>query len=277
MYRLRSGFLAIFVLLSTACRVSERKEGGTDDRSIRAAQSGLRVAISLTEMTRSDRRLEGVAWGATRSSALLGEEGQGSARGELDRVLSPPGGAELSDAELLQKLIALLTIDIQEHLNRVGDRAAALRSYEAALSRLFLQGQERLQKIQGGVQTAEEEERELTRRIREFEKALDEAMRGEGEQSAKNLIEDLLESRRNLARTEGDLRTFQSLQEVYSDVLGPLERRLHAIDVNRDALVKGVRVIDVSGIEDLGILGGEEGDRPSFQRRGPQRFGGAME
>ena len=73
------------------------------------------------------------------------------------------------------------------------------------------------------------------------------------------LTDELIQKQQLLAEADVDVIVNTHLISAYEDVLEPIENRLKAIRANRDALIKGVTITDMPGVEDLKIIEYEDG------------------
>lgn len=256
------------LLTLTACR------GRTppDLSIVRSAQSGLRVSAALSgsgEGGPIPAALAGIRAGAFLSVIGGGEE------------IPPPfpddsvgDGEAAEDIELLERILTLLLTDVRGMLNQEINREAALERYIASLASHTTRAEARFRTLENREDELRDDERRLERNIRTLQNDLEDAIQtGEG-RSATALMNDILNEQTRLASIASELAVVEILVNAYQDVLEPLQERLAAVRANEDALIKGVQVVDIPGVEDLGIIRIEDGIRNLRRRNLRSGFGG---
>jgi hypothetical protein len=178
-------------------------------------------------------------------------DGIESQRFLLESQESPTAGETF---QLLQEFGGVLQIDFIDILNRSDDRRQTLDQYIETLqstgnvatrkSRELAQQEEQLK---GMLKEQQAEARQLKREINAALKIRD-------YNQLAVLQEESANAEATAAQTEVKLHQNQDIADRYDELLKIAEERLRAISVNREALIAGVRVVDVPGIEDLGIL-----------------------
>lgn len=259
----RLAIVAFLFALLGGCKAVEE----VTEYQVRAAQSSLRVSFALLRETEAAEPAVPSPLSAIKSGALLSRE-------ETDLRFPPalPGvpepGAEgvIHDAALLERLIELLRQDVRELLNASPDRAETLDEYTEALSSHLQRGEVRLRALRDREESLRDDEDRLKRVIDELRENLDGAIRGGEGGNVAALMEDLTERHEAFAEVQTELIVVQRSLEALDRVLPTLKERLHAIQANREALIKGVRVIDLPGVEDLGLIVVEDG-RARIRRR----------
>jgi chromosome segregation ATPase len=84
------------------------------------------------------------------------------------------------------------------------------------------------------------------------------------------------EKRDQLSKAEAEQSTVQEqltevqdLQKQYTSLIALAQERLDALDRNREALIAGIRVVDMPGIDSLGVLQGT-------QKQGRKKSNGSL-
>lgn len=237
-----------------------------DHAHVRSAQSGLRVVALLLAKAEAEEAPLPSAVASLRAGALLA--------GASRQVVPPPRGAGMlplegtfiEDAELLQSMIELLRIDVQEILSEERDRAETLEDYLVSLQSHRQQGEIRLRSLLNREEELQDSADRLERRVDDLRDALDAAVRGGEAVSIAALMSDLSERQQAFVEVQTELVVIERLRASFEEILDPLEERERAVSANRDALLKGVRVVDIPGVDDLGIIV-EEGGRLRVRRR----------
>ena len=158
------------------------------------------------------------------------------------------------DTLLLQKIIALLSADVQQLLNRSQDRKEALNTYITDIQLAIEEGRNRLRTLENDNEDLEDDERRLRSGVNDLQDELRDALASGEPVGATLLIQDIVKRQAELAEVQTRLLVTSELVRSFEDALVPLEERLEAILANRDALLAGVRVVDLPGVEDLGLL-----------------------
>ena len=109
------------------------------------------------------------------------------------------------------------------------------------------------------LERSEDDSSRFERRIREIQNEIEDVI-AEGNTTQVNVLTDeLIQKQQLLAEADVDVIVNTHLISAYEDVLEPIENRLKAIRANRDALIKGVTITDMPGVEDLKIIEYEDG------------------
>lgn len=252
----------LFALLG-GCREAEE----VTEYQVRTAQSSLRVSFALLEETEAAEPHIPSPLSAIKTGALLSREGTDLRFPPALIGLPEPGAEEvIHDAALLERFIELLRQDVRELLNASPDRTETLDEYIEALSSHLQRGEVRLRALRDREENLRDDENRLERVRDELRENLDGAIRGGEGRNVAALMEDITERHEAFAEVQTELIVVQRFLEALDRVLPTLQERLRAIQANREALIKGVRVIDIPGVEDLGIIVVEDG-RARIRRR----------
>ena len=155
---------------------------------------------------------------------------------------------------LLQELGTALQVDIVDMLNRAGNRGEALDAYIDSLKgigSLSVRKQKELEQLQATFKTQKRDEQAA---LRTLESDLRKVLRNEDYGRASSLQEQTAVAGAALAQTEVKLDQTDDILDRYEELLEIAEERLIAIENNREIIIAGLRVFEVPGIEDLGIL-----------------------
>lgn len=240
--------LALLTLLSACVR---RDEATLD--AVSSAQSGLRVSMQFAGLPSGETRnpIPGALAGVI-SGSLLMEVGL--------RPLPPKDGDDderpqaEEDTLLLQHILDLLMTDVQGLLNRSLNRDEALAEHVADIEFATEEGRSRLRDLGDREEDLEDDERRLRSGVNDLQDELRDALASGEPVGATLLIQDIVARQSELAAVQTDLLVTSELARSFEDALIPLEERLEAILANRDALLAGVKVVDLPGVEELGVL-----------------------
>lgn len=253
--------LVLFLFLGACSR------GGDDEslETVSAAQSGMRSAAELAEGG-EEQPMPAVVAGL-----LAGMFFAETNPSEIPEAIEPPEGETRVDTELLKTLVTLLSTDVQELLNRSSNREDALDVYAQSIETHAQYGQIRLRALQDKADSAEDDRRRHDRRTRELRNEINDAISGGNASKISLLTDELIQKQKLLGQADADQIVASSLAEAYGDVLTPLEERFTAINANRDPLIKGVKVVDMPGVDELKIIDFENGSI-NLRRRGRSFF-----
>lgn len=252
---MRKHILIVVALILTSCF------GGADGDALdttRTSQSGMRTSAELVETEAEESPTP-----AAIAGLLAGMHVSGATKSEslIPDPLDPAIGETGTEAhtELLNTLVKLLGTDVQILLNSASDREDALDLYIESIESHAQHGHIRMRSMLDDVEEHEDDKRRFERRVKDIRNEIDDAI-GEGDTARVSILTDeLIQKQQALAEADSNLIVKEHLSEAYEDVLTPLDERLKAINANRQALIQGVKVIDMPGVEDLEIIEYEDG------------------
>lgn len=255
------------VLLLTSCR---REEAPTvDPSSIRGGRSATSVSVLVAEAKVAGGPGQPAALRGVIASALASESRRGtetdSRRGAFDRFNTT------DDAALLQRLVTLLTVNVAEMLNRAQDREETLEVYITDATELATFAEERLRVLKDERERLGQERSRQEAATRELQRDIKESLKKGDSLRVGAHTRELIDRQNVAAQAGAQYSIAKELVEAYEDHVVTLTNRLRAVIANREVLVSGVRVVEIPGVEDLGIL--EKGER---RRGGGARFGGPL-
>lgn len=156
---------------------------------------------------------------------------------------------------LLEELGLILQVDLVDHLNRSLERHMALDTFRTSLIDIATRAQEHLTTtLEKRDNQATVEVRELRNRSTLIQRNLNSALRDKDYATAGSHQAALSMVQGELAVASADQKEIRNVIKLFENSLDDAAIRLQAIDANRDALIAGVAVTDVTGAEDLGVL-----------------------
>ena len=172
------------------------------------------------------------------------------------------------DYDLLQAFGDALQVDVADLLNRSGDRQKALDVYSEALTNVANRSNDRLKELTsqlGELKTlASTQKKAQSTAERDLNKAIkDNDFTSAGEQQ-----KNLTELQAAFAETDLKQKQVQSLVDTLEDLLTLYGKKIFAIQENREALIAGIKVIDVPGAEELQVLETKRASRSGGSRGG---------
>lgn len=159
--------------------------------------------------------------------------------------------------QLLQDMGAALAVKIPDMLNRSPNRARDLDAYVSALRALQAASQRQNEALNSKKDTAQDILRERQRHLSDVKRELTKAIRDEDYVTAGSLQDAVNKAQTDVASADADLKEVRNILALYNDVLDLSEERITAIIANRDVLIAGVKVVDVPGIGDIGVVQGD--------------------
>lgn len=260
------------------CAVLLSACGRTDDSPLPKTSGGLSaiqtidVILSQTTTTTSARKaaqlgvyvseyLTMVPTAMASESALQGIGAQMQIVISQQTILDP-------DYDLLQAFGDALQVDVADLLNRSTERQLALETYTEALTNVATRANDRF--------------KELNSQLTELKKlaASQNKERGAADRELKNAIKNkdfdaagekqkaVTDLQAAFAETDLKLKQVESLVDTLDDLLTLYGKKILAIQQNREALIAGVKVIDVPGADELQVLEKKRATRSGNSKTG---------
>ncbi|PIQ75950.1 hypothetical protein COU78_03215 [Candidatus Peregrinibacteria bacterium CG10_big_fil_rev_8_21_14_0_10_49_24] len=155
---------------------------------------------------------------------------------------------------LLQEFGTVLQVDIADTLNRSDNRGKTLDEYLGSLRSVGSIALRKQKELDQQVETLKTEKKDRRTVVRELESELRSTLKNEDYGRSAGIQEQLTEAESNLAQTEARLNQTEDILKRFEEMLKIAEERLRAIEKNREVLIAGLKVLEVPGIENLGIL-----------------------
>lgn len=171
---------------------------------------------------------------------------------------------------LLQEFGAILQVNVIDLLNRSTDRPKTLNDYTANLQAVGTRSKQHTVELETRLDILEPKLREERRTVNDLQRTLNTAVRDQDYALAGALQRDLLEAQTAFTKSDSLNNRIEDLIDAFEDLLEIGERRLKAIEVNREVLIAGLSVENVPGLEDLGVIREPERNR---DRNEPSPFG----
>lgn len=184
----------------------------------------------------------------------------------LSPLARPPDATD-TPFTTIQTLGDLVQTNIAEAMNKNPERGEVLNRYLTLLHSALQHAQKDKENVDNQRGQLVEKEREQQHTVRTLQKEINAAEKA-GDFSRVGFQQRALsEAKGEQGKTEALIDELESTIEILDDLMNVAEERLHAIEENREALMSGIRVVEIPGIEKLGIL--EKGDLPlrRFQRK----------
>lgn len=155
------------------------------------------------------------------------------------------------------KIFASLEVDVNELLNQSSNRTDTLNDYVSELNYLSYLAAQNLASLEGESESLAEkftaiEEQKEANELRFFTELQD-----LDAPAANTAFETFIDEGQDIVRLRAEFNARQKLISYYEQAVAILERRSLDIELNREALLKGVRVVEVEG-SDLNLIIQEE-------------------
>lgn len=202
-----------------------------------AAQLGVFVSEYLTTAPRA----------MAAESALGGVEAQQLMLTAQQTIRDP-------DYDLLQAFGDALQVDVADLLNRSTDRQQALEAYTDALNNVAARSNDRYKELEEQLKELDTLARAQDKERSVADRTLKKAIKDKAFDTAGEMQKSLTELQAIFAETDLKRRQTQSLVDTLDDLLTLYGSKILAIDQNREALIAGIKVIDVPGADELQVL-----------------------
>jgi len=254
--------LLLAALLLTQCKAADKPQ-------IPDAVFGAQIGVIQTAELLSGVRLRaapGALLGLYIAGFMVNESGvfvQGAMYGVdtgLDSLLDSeesPG----ESFELLQQLGVVLQVNIPDMLNRSTDRQQTLDAYIDTLTQVYDRSKTHLTALKQQQTALLNTRREKRSRVVAIQHDLNLALQKKDYTTASVKQSEIVEAKSEQATADAEVNQSQSTITLYTNLNKVADRRLAAISVNREALIAGITVVDVPGIQELGVLDTKTGTR----------------
>lgn len=179
------------------------------------------------------------------------------------------------DFELLQALADALQVDVADLLNRSDIREQALDAYSEALTNVATRANDRFRELSSSLEQLEDTVRDLNKERSTADRDLKKAIKDKDFTAAGELQKIFSEKQSTHAEAELQLQEGQSMRDALDELLTLYGEKILAIQKNREALIIGIRVVDVPGIDDLDLI--ERVKSTRSRARGGDTFQGLFE
>ncbi len=180
-------------------------------------------------------------------SALLGVGAQMQIVLSQQKILDP-------DYDLLQAFGDALQVDVADLLNRSTDRQQALETYTEALTNIATRSNDRFKELRSQLDELKKLASSQSKDSSTADRDLKKAIKDKDFDAAGEKQKNLTGLQAAFAETDLKRKQVQSLTDTLDDLLTLYGKKILAIQQNREALIAGVKVIDVPGADELQVL-----------------------
>lgn len=206
------------------------------------------------------------------SSYILFTTGYRSALTGINALLTllrSPDEQKSASFALLEELGSMLQIVVPDMLNRSANRAEAFETYVRNLASVQARSQLHVTDAEQRLDEARDLLRNARRKNAGLERELREALRDQDYTTASIKQQQIITSEGEVAELNAKEDELRSIIKLFEELLDVADERLTAMRANREALIAGLSVIDVPGVEDLGLIKDEKSDRGQGGLFGP--------
>ena len=155
---------------------------------------------------------------------------------------------------LLEELGTMLQVDITDMLNRSTDRVDAFDEYLDSLTDVLQESHLHADGLEQELDKILDERREQRKETSDLQRDLNSALREQDYATAGSKQEELIEAESDLAEIMAREDEVDSIIDLFEDLIDIGEERALAMQENRQPIIAGMMVVEVPGIEDLGII-----------------------
>ncbi len=189
------------------------------------------------------------------------------------KLHSLPTGENIDDLyTLLEEFGAVLHVDVQDLLNRSDDRAKTLDAYTAGLNNITERSRRRSADLANQIATLKKDQKTRKAAVLAVDKEVKAAVKAKDFASAQDRQKELADAQTALTQTDLQFKEMTGMQQTLGELLTIAAERIAALNGNREVLLAGLKVVDVPGVEDLGVIAGKKASRKKSGGFSP--FGG---
>lgn len=170
------------------------------------------------------------------------------------RLRRTPDELQSETFALLQEFGAVLQVDIMDLLNRSENRSQTLDDYMATLRDLTIESRNKVTQLDEQRDTLRDDLREHRSTLSEIRGNLNRVLRDQDYAAAGIHQQELVREQAEVSRLSVEEDELRSNIRVFEQLLDVSEERWGAIVTNREAILAGIHVIEVPGIEDIGVF-----------------------
>lgn len=155
---------------------------------------------------------------------------------------------------LMEQLGTTLEVDLPDYLNRSPDRQKTLDAYVNVLKQLRLNSGAEYTALTQQLDALKDELRDKRNAANKLQRDLNSALTKKDYATASDLQSQVGTAKVEQAKADAQVNQVQSIVNIFKTLNAVADQRLQAIAANREVLIAGLHVVDVPGIDDLGVL-----------------------
>lgn len=152
------------------------------------------------------------------------------------------------DTKLLSQISNTLSVDLFQYLNQSANRADALSGYLNLLGTLKKKSDERITDLQYKIAFLSSNAKGQEAEVRIDEKAFFDNLKIFSGSNAEDQLAQFIGLRQQQAETKAKWGAYDSLKRYYEFFRPKLDNLSRAITLNRDALIAGVKVVEIQNM-----------------------------
>jgi len=174
---------------------------------------------------------------------------------EIQQALIMQNREHVSESfAILSALSDTLEVNITDMLNRAPKRQETLDIYTESLNSLFEQAKDQTEGLAQEQREKDADAKAKRAFATSIQRDVTKARANKDYTTVSQKQEQLVEAQTDLAEAEAKVKEVKLTLSVLTELIDVAAERLSAITENREILISGLKVVDVPGIEDLGIL-----------------------
>ena len=155
---------------------------------------------------------------------------------------------------LLEELGSILQVNVPDLLNRSPDREVTLGQYLDSLKNIYTLGQRKEKELKATADQLDKDERDQRKTANDLQRAINKALDAEDFTGAGSMQQDLATAQAKLAESAVKRKQAKDLGNRYQKLVDVAGKRIVAIESNRKILIAGLKVVDLPGVNELGIV-----------------------
>jgi hypothetical protein len=183
-----------------------------------------------------------------------------AAQGAIDGILiqqifmDAQQGVSDPDFDLLQAFADALEVDVADLLNRSDNREQALDTYSEALTNVATRANDRFKELSSSLDELKDVVRQLNKEQSTADRDVKNAIKDKDFTAAGEAQKILSEKQAAYAEATLKQKETESMTDALDQLLMMYGQKILAIQKNREALIIGIHVVDVPGIDDLKLI-----------------------
>lgn len=174
---------------------------------------------------------------------------------EIQQALMVKGREHVDETfQLLSALSDALEVNVADMLNRSADRQESLDAYVTALQAYFDKAKEQATVLAQEQQQNEADARAKRTAANNISRDLTKARNNNDYATISQKQQESIAAQSDLAAADAKVKEVRTTVGVLNELVDVASERLAAIAENRELLIAGLKVVDMPGIEDLGII-----------------------
>lgn len=176
----------------------------------------------------------------------------------LDILLENQEHPEASFA-LLEQLGTILQVNVPDMLNRSTDRQKTLDAYISTLTQVADRSISQVTALKQQQKTLLAVQHDKRGIVASIQHDLNSALQKQDYTTASEKQSAIVDAKAEQSKAEAEVNQIGSTINLYNNLNAIAAKRLKAIQANREVLIAGLQVVDLPGVNDLGVLKKQNG------------------